>query len=207
MSNEETGAKCSGNVPQGTRLLHINELNRLEDLAEAAAVEAKKAKKAFKTQLELAEADGISPVGFEIARKILRTEGSDAFRSDMVEVGRTLRAARSPMGHQFDLLEQEPTEPLEDQWFGQGFRCRATGGDQADCPHPRNLPAGQAWMKGFAEADKLIMLEFERKLHDANAEEDDDDPAQTDLEDFTEPADVFEEPASEAEAIEEVGAE
>lgn len=178
---ETTPKNSPSNIPDPLIVFHHAELTKIEADEEEAKSALKKVRDRKKKYRKTVQADGLTLKNFDQAREIL-LEDEEVVRANMDEIGRLLRAFKSPLQYRFDLFEQkDKTELLERMKF-EGFRAGSNGVGADQNPHRRGDQGFEMWEQGWLDAQKTIAagMELSQSTNDEEPEPEEAKPEVTD---------------------------
>lgn len=112
---------------------------------------------AYREHRKKMKADGINLKAYDFAVKLMALDPAEGFQliNDTYFI---MKSLNSPLGSQLNFHEmtdndQKSEAERAERWKADGSNAFLSGKRETDCPHALNMPAGQAWITGFREAE------------------------------------------------------
>lgn len=141
----------NSNVSTGLVMLHLRKIQDAEKKGGEATAALRNARKA-------AKADGIDLEMLEVMRKFDKMTESDLaeYLNAMITYAQHFSIPHLSQMDLFDSPEIDESVAM-DLAYSRGLRAGKLGRDQTSNPAEPGTPAGQKWLEGWHDAQKLIM--------------------------------------------------
>ncbi len=144
-------------------LQHYRVIGDAKRVMDRVQDELKSARGIYRSALKAAKKQGVNQAMLIEAMRIktIADEAEEAIH--FRDLGRYLRYLNSPLGAQFGLFDDAPTEvspdarAKHDDWEAHeaGYRAAQAGTPVEDCPFPVGSEAAQVWSLGWNEGNKV----------------------------------------------------
>lgn len=139
------------NMQDGLLLHHLSKILKAEAVKAAAAKDLADVRK-------LAKSDGVDLKTLDLVRKML---GADHFElatafNDLVRYAKVLDLPVYSQLSLFSTADEVDEDEILDRAFVAGRRAGKTGLDQSTCPHGFETPAGQQWLDGWGDGQRIL---------------------------------------------------
>ena len=140
------------NVSEGLALVHLRKIVEAEQKKDEAVAKLRTARKAAKN-------DGVDLKALDAARALSKLDAIEV-TNDFNQLVRYSKFLEVPVYSQLSMFDipAEPTdEDLHDRAYSSGVRAGKLGHDQTSSKFEPGSPAGQKWLEGYSDGQKIIM--------------------------------------------------
>jgi len=152
-------------TPEEREALFFHHLNPI--VAQAAAVQREREE--LNRLRKLAKADGFKLALIDEAMRMNDIEDDSIIVDEMKEWMQIAAWMGLPVGQQIDLFSEPDRTPLTDAAFAAGRTAGLLARDPKP-PHEESTEAGQAWMRGWHEGQRMMGEDLKSAMEKKNAE-------------------------------------